>query len=67
MMDFLKRLCPEKPAPDPHEGKLIISPSLTSIYVDTDGKLCEVHSDTIAKRDYLWVRDSYSVIVPGLK
>lgn len=67
MMDFLKRLWPEKPAPDPHEGKLIISPSLTSIYVDTDGKLCEVHSDTIAKRDYLWVRDSYSVIVPGLK
>ena len=35
--------------------------------MDTDGKLCEVYSDTIAKRDYLWVRDSYSVIVPGLK
>ena len=54
MMDFLKRLWPEKPAPDPHEGKLIISPSLTSIYVDTDGKPCEVQSDTISKRDYLW-------------
>ena len=24
MMDFLKRLWLEKPAPDPHEGKLII-------------------------------------------
>ncbi len=67
MMDLLKRLRSKKPAPDPHEGKLIICPSLTSMYVDTDGKPCEVQSDTISKRDYLWVRDSYSVIVPGLK
>ena len=67
MMDLLKRLRSKKPVPDPHEGKLILCPSLTSMYVDTDGKPCEVQSDTISKRDYLWVRDSYSVIVPGLK
>ena len=67
MVDFLKRLRPGKPAPDPHKGKLIICPSLTSMYVNTDGKPCEAESDTISKRDYLWVRDSYSVIVPGLK
>ena len=66
-MDLLKRLRSKKPVPDPHEGKLILCPSLTSMYVDTDGKPCEVQSDTISKRDYLWVRDSYSVIVPGLK
>ena len=67
MVDFLKRLRPGKPVPNPHEGKLIICPSLTSMYVDTDGRPCEVDSDTISKRHYLWVRDSYSVIVPGLK
>ena len=66
-MDFLKRLRPQKPAPNPHEGKFIICPSAASLYIDTDGKPCEVESDTIAKRDYLWVRDSYSVILPGLK
>ena len=66
-MDFLKRLRPQKPVPNPHEGKFIICPSAASLYIDTDGKPCEVESDTIAKRDYLWVRDSYSVILPGLK
>ena len=66
-MDFLKRLRPQKPAPNPHEGKFIICPSAASLYIDTDGKPCEMESDTIAKRDYLWVRDSYSVILPGLK
>ena len=67
MKDFLKMLRPKKPAPDPHKGKFIISPSLSFMYVDTDGRPCEVESDTIAKREYLWVRDSYSVILPGLK
>ena len=67
MVDVLKRLRHQKPAPNPHEGKFIICPSASSLYIDTDGKPCEVESDTIAKRDYLWVRDSYSVILPGLK
>ena len=67
MVDVLKRLRHRKPAPNPHEGKFIICPSASSLYIDTDGKPCEVESDTIAKRDYLWVRDSYSVILPGLK
>ena len=67
MVDVLKRLRHQKPAPNPHEGKFIICPSASSLYIDTDGKPCEVESDTIAKRDYLWVRDSYSVILSGLK
>lgn len=66
MMDFLKRLRPQKPIPNPHEGKFIICPTANSLYVDTDGTHREVTSDTIAKRDYLWVRDSYSILLPGL-
>ena len=65
-MDFLKRLRPQKPIPNPHEGKFIICPTANSLYVDTDGTHREVTSDTIAKRDYLWVRDSYSILLPGL-
>ena len=45
---------------------LDISPSLRGLYVDTDGAVITPLSDTIQKKDFKWVRDSYSVVVPGL-
>lgn len=65
-MDFLKRLRPQKQIPNPHEGKFILCPTASSLYVDTDGTHRDASSDTIAKRDYLWVRDNYSILLPGL-
>jgi hypothetical protein len=63
-MVFFKR--PERgTTSNPHSGKFIINPTLTRMYVDTDGTSCEVSSDIILKHDYRWNRCDYSIILPG--
>lgn len=64
-MVFFKQ--PERKAVStPYCGKLIINPTLTSIYVDTDGTSREVSSDIVLKQEYRWNRCDYSIILPGL-
>ena len=56
---------PAKPA-EPRIKRLEISPSPKGLYIDTDGIAVTPLTDTIGKKDFRWVRDSYSVVVPGL-
>lgn len=64
-MGLFKRL-EVKTAPIPHYGKFIISPTLNSVYIDTDGTSSEVSSDTICRQEYRWADKEYTIILPGL-
>lgn len=64
-MGIFKRLDP-KTVSVPHSGKFIISPTLDSVYVDTDGTSSEVSSDIIYRQEYRWADKDYSIIIPGL-
>jgi hypothetical protein len=46
--------------------RIDISPSSSGLYIDTDGTPVTPYHDTIEGKDFKWVRESYSVIVPGL-
>ena len=64
--NILKRIIPaNEDALEPIQ-RFNISPSSRGLYIDTDGVAITPHSDIIAKKDFKWVRDSYSVVVPGL-
>lgn len=62
---IFKRSPAERPA-EPRIKRLEISPSPQGLYIDTDGIAVTPLTDTIGKKDFKWVRDSYSVVVPGL-
>jgi hypothetical protein len=64
--NIFKRLIPANEAVLEPIKRFDISPSSKGLYIDTEGVLVTPQSDTIAKKDFKWVRDSYSVVVPGL-
>lgn len=55
-----------KTIPTPHYDKVILSPSLNHVYIDTDGTSSEVLSDLICRQEYRWTYKDYTIILPGL-
>ena len=64
--NIFKRIIPSNNVEPVRIKRLDINPSSRGLYIDTDGVVITPHSDTIGKKDFKWVRDSYSVVVPGL-
>lgn len=69
MIDIKKIFKRTSPANKPEEvriKRLDLQASARGLYIDTEGIAVTPHDDTIEKKDFRWVRDSYSVVVPGL-
>ena len=64
--NILKRVIPAGKAEEVRIKRLDVSPSSMGLYIDTDGVAITPYSNTIEKKDFKWVRESYSVVVPGL-
>ena len=65
-MEFLKKLGWVKAKPIPCSGKMVIKPTMSAMYQDTDGTSCDVLYDILYKRDYVWAQNQYTIILPGL-
>jgi hypothetical protein len=64
--NIFKRVIPTNKVEEVLVKRLEMNPSSRGLYVDTAGVIVTPHDDTIANKDFKWVRDSYSLVVPGL-
>ena len=64
--NIFKRVIPSHNVEVVRVKRIEINPSSKGLYIDTEGVFVTPQSDTIAKKGFKWVRDSYSVVVPGL-
>lgn len=65
-MSFLKRVGWLNVKTIPNTGKMVIRPTMRTLYLDVDGASYETPSDTLYARAYKWVQNEYTIILPGL-
>ena len=66
MKNIFKRVIPANRVEPVRNKRIDINPSSRGLYIDADGVAITPHSDTIEKKDFKWVRYTYSFVVPGL-
>lgn len=63
--NIFKRVIPANKVEPVRNKRIDINPSSRGLYI-ADGVAITPYSNTIEKKDFKWVRESYSVVVPGL-
>ena len=65
-MKLFDRFKTVKPEEDVRKDIMIISPSEKHTITRVDGRQIETPSDIIGERKFLWTRDSYYMLIPGI-